>query len=599
MPMILIDKQQKSTAMHWLITLARPVYFWLILTILISIVSSLCLIGQLYYIAHIAQVIFLDKQSLHSVNHSFILLIILLGFRTILAAIKEPVSFQVSAKIKSNLREKILQHIASIGSINSKLLGSGELLNMAMDQVEALQEFFTAYLPQMIVACTMPLIILLIVFPINTVAGIILIVCAPLIPLFMILTGMGAASLQQKYFQILAKMSNNFIDTIQGLVTLKLLGKSKQQSSKIHQVADRYRIHTMKVLRVAFLSSAILEIFTAASIAILAVYLGMGFINTGLHSNLWWQLPNMNLQKALFVLLLAPEFFLPLRKLGVYYHAKAKAIAAAVELDKLFSISIPQNSTLETFWQTPSAVQMVFSNVSVAFHHESRLILDDINLFIEAGQKIAVAGPSGAGKTTLINALLGVAPLLQGEIIVNKTNIHHLEKNQWLQSVTWQGQHPHLFPGSIKDNLLLANPQAQKQDLYTALEIAQIAEEIKDFAQALDTKIGEQQAGLSSGQAQRIALARMLLKPAPLMLLDEPTANLHSEYAEKFFKQLMQHCYDKTIIVATHDLQYSSLFDRIIVMQLGKIVQQGDLSTLLADKTGLFYQLYTVGRITR
>jgi ATP-binding cassette subfamily C protein CydD len=361
----------------------------------------------------------------------------------------------------------------------------------------------------------------------------------------------------------------------------------------------------MKVLKLAFLSSAVLELFSAASIALVAIYLGMGFINQGADNHIWWSLAGLNLQGALFILLLAPEFFMPLRELSTHYHAKADAVGAALEIAKIFEIEASQNENIAL---NDKVSQINIQNLTVKYNDKKAL--DDISFTIENNQKIAIVGASGAGKTTLINTLLGfieydgsvvikVLPrlasqatpsALEGESV--NIELKNIEEKSWLKNISWLGQNASLFKGSIKDNLLLAKPDASDEELYSAIAQANLDKFINSLPNKLDTQIGEQNIGLSGGQAQRLALARAYIKPHDLLILDEPTASLDKESKTIVINSLKSSWQDKTVVMLTHKLSFLECVDQIIVLTNGKIVQQGTFDELVEQKDKEFYSFY-------
>jgi ATP-binding cassette, subfamily C, bacterial CydD len=559
-------QQETKQARLWLRSLANASRMWVMLSVVVGLISGLLLILEMYCLAHVAYAAYIQHALRATLTPYFFTMLFLVCVRAGLAYIKEQLGFQASASVRQNLRMRLLSHINQVGPVVAGRLSTAAIVSSAVEQVDSLHEFFADYLPQMSLAVLMPAAILVFVFPLSYVCGAILLICAPLIPLFMALVGIGASSLQQKHFQTLARMGSQFLDLIQGLVSLKLMGKSRMQTREIFIASDLYRIKIMQVLKVAFLSSAVLELFAAASIALVAVYLGLGFINKGMHSHLWHV--NLNLQSALFILLLAPEFFLPLRRLGAHYHAKQKAVGAAIEIAKIFSLKAEEKSIEKQMpWQLPEKVTLSFQQVGLRYQTNQQQALQDINLDIKAGEKLAVLGLSGAGKTSLLSCLLRFVEPSVGCIAVNDRDLQSIAKDDWLAAIAWLGQNPMLFRGSVRDNLLLAKPDATDNELRNASGQAKLSIN-------LDHAIGDQNAGVSGGQAQRLALARVYLKDAPLMLLDEPTASLDAEHEKHVWSSLTSCWQEKTVVLLTHRLNYLEKMDRIVVLDEGRVIRE-------------------------
>ncbi|WP_116963431.1 thiol reductant ABC exporter subunit CydD [Fastidiosibacter lacustris] len=582
---------ERKSARLWLKSKAKPAKRWIQLTVFVSFTSGLLLIGQLYLLAHICYAAFIEHLSQTQLITYFIGIAMIVLIRAGLSWLKEIVSFQAAACVKQQLREDIILHINRLGPIKASTMSSGELVSSAMEQVEGMNNFLTHFLPQVTLAGLMPFAILIFVFPQSIVCGLILLICAPLIPLFMMLVGLGAESENQKHFKTLGRISSVFLDTLQGLATIRLFNRSKQHAKVIFNYSDEYCIKTMKVLRMAFLSSAVLEVFSAASIALVAIYLGMGFINSANTHTIWWVFDNMTLQGGLFILLLAPEFFLPLRELSTHYHAKAEAVGAALELQKIFDLQEDKGGVQLPFTENIQSIS--FNQLSYSYHGKSQSALNNISLTITKGQKIAVIGASGAGKTTVLNLLMKFIHEKNNKLLINGyTPLNDINEKDWLKKISWLGQHAGLFKGSIRYNLLLAKEHATDDELWHALTLAALDKEVKTFADGLDTELGEQNLGLSGGQAQRLALARAYLKPCELLLLDEPTASLDEKNETLIMESLIRNWTDKTVIMLTHRLAFLSKMDHIVVMNEGKIVQQGSLESLLAEKSGFFNALY-------
>ena len=570
------EKAQKRNAASWLRAQAKTAKKYILGTVFIGVGSGVLLIFQMYCLAHIAYESYILELTQQSLIYYFLTMVFIIILRAILAWVRERVSFQASAAIRLAIREKIYQHVRKLGPVGIAKYNTGAIVSSAVEQTEALHNYFVKYLPQMSIAVFLPLAILVFIFPISITSGILLLICAPLIPLFMALVGLGAESLHQKNFEEISKMSQFFLDTLQGLFTLKLLGKSKNHRQNVFEASDNYRKKTMGVLRIAFLSSAVLEVFAAASIALLAIYLGMGFINNGTGNEIWWGLKDITLQGALFILLLAPEFFLPLRELGTYYHSKAEAVGAAIEIQKLFDKDqlqtiIENDQDNKIFFAKQDLIDITFQEVDYWYLGAKNKAVSNISFQINSGQKIAIVGESGSGKTTLINLLLKFIQASSGAILVNGVDLKMISEEDWYSNVSWLGQNPMLFSGTIKDNLLIANRNATDEMLWKILDQTNLSETIKQLPNQLNTKIGENSLGISGGQAQRLALARAYLKKTPLLLLDEPTASLDIENEQIITDAIERNWHNKTVILSTHRASSLQKMDKILVLDNGRL----------------------------
>jgi ATP-binding cassette, subfamily C, bacterial CydD len=390
-----------------------------------------------------------------------------------------------------------------------------------------------------------------------------------LIPLFMVLVGMGAESISQRHFQALARMSAHFLDTLQGLTTLKIFNRSKKEVDHVARVSTEYRQKTMAVLRIAFLSSAVLEFFSAVAIAIVAVYLGLrflGYIDFGSYGR------SLTFFQGIFILLLAPEFYLPFKELGGHYHARASAVGASKEILKILNIDAKslKNSADMVAVDFKKGVGIEFENVSVDFDRGIKA-LAKVNLSIEPGQHVAVIGASGAGKSTLIHLLLGFTQPTCGRIKINNIPFSKISLESWRKQLAWIGQNPILFPGSIAENIRMARPDADDEAVYQAASVAGVLEFCVHLPSGIHTVVKEQGVGLSMGQAQRVALARAYLKQVPLMLLDEPTARLDEGTESQLMQKAMTIFKNRTVLMVTHRHKVLSGMDRIIRMEQGRL----------------------------
>lgn len=503
-------------------------------------------------------------------------LVAVAALRSLLAWAWDAAGAAAAARTKADLRGRLYRHVAALGPGFVAGRGSGPLSAALMEQVEALDGYVARYRPQMFVAAAVPAAILAVVFPVDWIAGALLALAAPIVPLLMAVAGAGAASASQRQFRALARMSGHFLDRLQGLVTLRLLGRAEAELAAVGQVADAFRQRTMSVLRLAFLSSAVLDFFTSIAIAMVAIYVGFAFLG-------WISFgpaPEMTLRSGLFVLLLTPEFFQPLRRLATFYHDRAAAIGAARELMPILATepgaagkegdrrSLPSLPALP-----PGPPGLRLEDVHVT--HAGRMpVLRGVSFAVSAGEHVALAGPSGSGKTTILNLLLGFVPPGHGRVLIGGTPVERLDEAALRRLVAWVGQTRHLFEGTLRDNIRLGAPDATDAEIRRAAVLARVADFAATLPHGLDTRIGERGFGLSGGQAQRVALARAFLSPAPVLLMDEPTAGLDAENEALVLASLTRLAKGRTVLVATHSPAVTAWADRVVRLDGGRVPEE-------------------------
>jgi ATP-binding cassette subfamily C protein CydD len=478
------------------------------------------------------------------------------------------------------VRLLLLGRIAARGPAFTREERTGALTSVLMDQVEGLQDFYALYLPQLALVVLVPLTIAAAVLPLSWAAGGVLLATAPLIPLFTILVGMGAENISQRHFQALARLSAHFLDVLQGLATLKLLDRSREEAGRIAQVSADFRRRTMSVLRVAFLSSAVLEFFTSLSIALVAVYLGMsylGYFSFGMYGR------TLTLADGLFILLLAPEFFLPLREMGVHYHARAQALAAAEHIRGLLEGPVPSIFGGMVRPEMAAGIHIQCRDLHVAYDGGRRTALQGVSLDLAPGRCTALIGGSGAGKSTLVYLLLGFLRPERGEIIVNGIPLNDIDPGWWQRQISWIGQGPVIFHGTIRENLRMGRPDADDERLTAAARAAGVLDFAERLPRGLDTPVGEQGVGLSRGEAQRVALGRVFLKNAPVLLLDEPTAGVDPDTERRVIDGIESFRAGRTVLTVTHRLADIHRADRIAVLEMGRIIEAGSPEELMAS----------------
>ena len=560
------DKEQRQ----WLKGLTGSSGRWVQVSVAAGVASGVLLILQAHLLASVVHDTLFNDQSLLDQWHRFAWMIVILFLRAFLSVVREWAGQMGATRVRQELRRQLLHKLERLGPGFTSGERSGRLVSELMEQVEALDGFFARYLPQVSLAALLPLVFLAFVFPVNWAAGLIFLVTAPLIPLFMALVGIKAAEANRRNFEALSTLGAQFLDIVQGIVTLKLFDRSREQADVVAQGADDFRVRTMQVLRLAFLSSAVLEFFASISIALVAVYLGFSFLG---HLDFgYWEAP-VTLYQGLFILLLAPEFYLPLRELGTHYHAKQEAVAAA---DRLRNLLDQQSHALPA---EGSGLEGPVKSLEVRagqLHYPGRdkPVLTDVNLSLEPGRLVALVGRSGAGKSSLLQALLGFRALTHGEVRVNGKPLQAIGTGAWLERVAWVSQQASLIPGSLRENLLIAAPNASEHALYNALEQANALEFVQRLPNGLDTQVGERGVGLSGGQIQRLALARAFLKDAPVLLLDEPTANLDRESEQLVLAALESLCQGRLVLMLTHRRASMLKADQVLRLESGRLVEE-------------------------
>jgi len=553
-----------------LLQLAQKSRPWVISTIVLGLLSGLLTILQARFISRLVSRVFLEGVGLPQTSRLLGGILLAFSLRSILAWASSLSGKTIAVQVKNRVQQLLVEKLQSLGPAYLRGEQSGELSSTVVDGVEALDGYFSQYLPQLAISALVPLAILIFVFPMDTLSGVVLLVTAPLIPYFMYLIGSRARQITDRQYSTLSRLAAQFLDSLQGLKTLKLYNLARDQSDKIQATSDEYRQTTMKVLQVTFLSALVLELLATLSTAVVAVQIGLRLLYF-----------RVSLEQALFTLIIAPEFYIPLRMLGLRFHAGMEGQSAAARIFQILDEkTINREATLE---QAPALEVLRFEGVSFSYPGGRGPALEDIDLTVQRGQQIALVGASGAGKSTLASLLLGFSTPDNGKITLNGIDLSDLDLASWRSAVAWVPQQPAIFQDTIAANIRLARPNADDSAVAAAAAAAHLADFIETLPEGYNTVIGEGGARLSGGQAQRLALARAFLKDAPLLLLDEPTSQLDPVTESQLADATRRLMTGKTVITIAHRLNTVFQADRIVVLQDGSIAAIGRHSDLILN----------------
>ncbi len=554
----------------------------LVLAIGLGAGGGVVIVAQAYLLSLVVSRVFLGGSTLGDVMSMLVGFLLLSLVRAGLTWGAEAAADRVASRVKHDLRARLAAHLLALGPAYARGERSGELANTAVEGIEALDAYFRQYLPQLALAALVPLTVLFFVFPLDWVSGLVMLLTAPLIPVFMILIGSLAESLTRRQWTSLSRMSAHFLDVLQGLTTLKLLGRSREQLQVIAQISDQFRGATMGVLRVTFLSALVLEMVATISTAVVAVQIGLRLLYG-----------HLSFQQGFFVLLLAPEFYLPLRLLGARFHAGMQGVAAAQRIFEVLETQVPGGAIPVPGDQplpSPARLDLSFSGVHYAYDEGDRPALNGLSFDLPQGGAVALVGPSGAGKSTVAYLLLRFIEPDRGSITVGGQSLRALSPAAWREQVAWVPQNPYLFHGTVAENIRLARPDASSEQVERAARQASAHGFVEALPQGYETVIGERGARLSGGEAQRIALARAFLKDAPLLVLDEATANLDPESEALVQEALARLLPGRTALIIAHRLSTVYRADRIVVVDRGRIAEEGTHAGLM-ERDGLYRRL--------
>ncbi|MEZ9064806.1 MULTISPECIES: heme ABC transporter permease/ATP-binding protein CydD [unclassified Vibrio] len=578
-----MDKKKQRSLNKWLKQQSKLAKRWLMIAISLGVLSSVFLIAQAALLASILHQLIIenvDKSEL--VGHFAGLALSVVG-RAGCTWGREIAGYRCGEQIRVYIRQLILDKLRELGPAYIKGKPAGTWATLLLEQVEDMQDFFSRYLPQMSLSVMIPFIILVVVFPVNWAAGLIFLITAPLVPMFMALVGMKAADANRKNFKALQRLSGHFYDRLQSMTTIRLFDRTNAETEVLKGASEVFRTRTMDVLKIAFLSSAVLEFFTSISIAMTAVYFGFTYIG---ELNFGHYGAGITLFAGLFILILAPEFYQPLRDLGTFYHAKQQAVGAAESIVEFLETDITKVKSGDTQLDPAQGINIEAQDLKV-LSPEGVQLVGPISFALNTRQSTALVGPSGAGKTSLINAILGFMPY-EGSLKINGVELRDLDLTSWRKTISWVGQNPLLLHGSIRDNVTLGKHDIADQVVENALEQSFASEFVNEHG--LDYMISDRSGGLSVGQSQRLALARAMIQDGQFWLLDEPTASLDTRSEQLVMKGINSNIESRTALLVTHQLAPLKSVDNILVMRDGGLVEQGHYSQL-STAGGLFEEM--------
>ncbi|WP_198411802.1 thiol reductant ABC exporter subunit CydD [Microvirga flavescens] len=564
------DREIARAQMRWLMGLGKTVRPLALLAVAAPLVSGLLLIGQAYLLAQVLHEAIMGHTPRVALVPSLLAVGGLMTVRAMLTFLGENAGGRAAEKIKLGLREGLFAQILQKPSSWTAARPSGALAGMIVDQAETLEGFFARYMPAIIAAAFLPLAFAVAVLPVDVTVGLLFLLTAPLIPVFMALIGLGAEAASKRHVQALTRLSGLFADRLRGIVTLKLFGRAEAEAELIEEASETLRKRTLRVLKIAFLSSAVLEFFAALGVAGVALYVGLTYLGL-----LDLRASPLTLQAGLFCLLMAPEVYLPLRQLAVHYHDRAAAKAATAEIAALFE-GLPDLNVKPV----PEALQsvrhhqpgaIVIADVTIRTPDLSRTVLERIDLTVAPGERIAVLGESGIGKSTLLEAIARLRTF-SGEITLNGQSLASITEADLRSRIAFIGQRPRLFHGTIAENIRLGHPDANAEEIRKAAVQACVTEFSDALAQGLDTFIGEGGLGLSGGEAHRVALARLFLRDPDIVLLDEPTAHLDRATETRVMSAVNAFSKGRTLVLATHSMTVAAQMDRVVRIAGGSLL---------------------------
>ncbi|MGV9253516.1 thiol reductant ABC exporter subunit CydD [Streptomyces sp. NPDC003697] len=534
-----------------LLRFARATRLFLVAVVGLGALGAGLVVAQAMLVAEVVVGAFQEGTPVAGLRTPLLSLVAVAGGRALVAWLTELAAHRASASVKSELRARLLDRAAALGPGWLAGQRTGSLVALATRGVDALDDYFSRYLPQLGLAVVVPMAVLARIVTEDWLSAALIVLTLPLIPVFMVLIGWATQSRTDRQWRLLSRLSGHFLDVVAGLPTLKVFGRAKAQAESIRRITAEYRRATMRTLRIAFLSSFALELLATLSVALVAVTIGMRLVAG-----------EMDLYIGLVILVLAPEAYLPLRQVGAQYHAAAEGLAAAEEIFAVLETPVPPSGT----GAVPSGA-LAFEDVTVRHPGRTADAVRDVSFAVESGETVALVGPSGVGKSTLLHVLLGFVRPAGGRVRVGEADLAGLDLEQWRSRIAWVPQRPHLYAGTIAENVRLARPGADTAAVRRALADAGALRFAEALPEGLDTVLGEDGTGLSAGQRQRLALARAFLADRPVLLLDEPTAALDGGTEAEVVRAVRRLAAGRTVLLVAHRPALLEVADRVVRLE--------------------------------
>ncbi|MEU6336993.1 thiol reductant ABC exporter subunit CydD [Streptomyces cellulosae] len=531
-----------------LLRYARATRGFLAAVVGLGAVGAGLVVAQAMLIAEIVVGSFQDGLSAGELRTPLLLLVAVAAGRGLVGWLTELAAHRASAAVKSELRGRLLDRATALGPGWLDGQRTGSLVTLATRGVDALDGYFSRYLPQLGLAVVVPAAVLARIVTEEWVSAAIIVGTLPLIPVFMMLIGWATQSRMDRQWLLLSRLSGHFLDVVAGLPTLKVFGRAKAQAESIRAITSEYRRATMRTLRIAFISSFALELLATLSVALVAVTIGMRLVHG-----------DLDLYTGLLILILAPEAYLPLRQVGTQYHAAAEGLGAAEEIFTVLETPVPAAGK----GAVPQGA-LAFENVTVRYPGRAADAVTEVSFTVTPGETVALVGPSGSGKSTLLSTALGFVRPDAGRVTVGGADLAGLDLAEWHRRVAWVPQRPHLYAGTIAENVRLARPDADDAAVRRALRDAGALDFVDALPHGAGTVLGEDGAGLSAGQRQRLALARAFLADRPVLLLDEPTAALDGATEAEVAAAVRRLAEGRTVLLVVHRPALLAVADRVV-----------------------------------